>query len=361
MKIAVIGCGQIADAHIQEAKKIPGIDVSAVCDFNIHMVQQAATRYGISGVYTNAETMLREIKPDVVHITTPPGSHFILGKTVIEGGAHVYIEKPFTVNAAEAEELINIAVRAGKLICVGHSSVFDSAFVRTKKLYAQGKLGEIVHVDAVMGYDLDGSFGSVFMGDPTHWLHKLPGGLAQNNISHPLSLILEFLKDEKPNIYARGFRRRKKKYRDIRDGFFDELRVMITGKEATAYMLFSAQSRPIQLYTIVHGTKCQAITSLDARTVRIVKGASLPGPFRKVQWARHDAKQALQEYRRHIGNFLGARLHYFEGLNQLFCKFYLAIQGKGEMPIPMSEAFRTTSIMDEIFRQCDESDQGEGI
>jgi len=355
MDIAIVGCGQIADAHIQEARKIPEVKVVAVCDLNIHMAKQTAIRFGIQKIYTNIDTMLEEVKPEVVHITTPPGSHLQIAKTVLKHGVHTYIEKPFTLNVAEAEELIDNANQVGKLVCVGHNYAFDSAFIRMKKLYEQGKLGNVVHMDAVMNYNLSGPFGSVFMGDPTHWIHKLPGGIPQNNISHPLSLILEFLKDEKPSVYARGFRWRRDRYGDIRDKFFDELRIIITGRKNTAYLLFSCHSRPVQLYTILHGTKCQAIFSLDARTMRIVEGASLPGPFAKVQWAYRDAKQAKQEYHRHIGNLVRARLHYFEGMNELFQRFYLAIEGKGEMPIPMSEALRTTEIIDEIIRQCNEN------
>lgn len=356
MKVAIVGCGQIADAHIQEVKKIPGVEVAAVCDLNIHMAEQTAIRFGISGIYTSIDTMLKEVRPAVVHVTTPPKSHFPLAKTVLKYGAHAYIEKPFTVNLTEAEELIDNAVRAGKLVCVGHNNAFDSAFLRMNKLYEQGRLGDIVHVDAVMTYNLDGPFGSIFLNDATHWLHQLPGGLAQNNISHPLSLILAFLKDENPAVYARGFRWRKDRCGDIRDRFFDELRVIITGREVTAHMLFSCHSRPVQLYVVVHGTKCQAIANIDARTMRIVEGSSLPGPFAKVQWAQRDAKQAKKEYRRHIGNLLKARLHYLEGMNELFRRFYWAIEGKGEMPIPMSEAVRTTAIMDEIIQQCHEND-----
>ncbi len=279
---------------------------------------------------------------------------------MLEYGAHAYIEKPFTVNAAEAEELINIAVRAGKLVCVGHNSAFDTSFLRLKALYEHGKLGEIIHANAVMGYDLTGPFGSVSMGDPTHWLHALPGGLAQNNISHPLSLILEFLKDERPEVHAQGFRWREQKYGDVRDRFFDELRVMITGKETTGFLLFSAKSRPIQLYVDVHGTKCQAIASLDARTLRTIKGSSMPGPFQKVQWAGRDTREARKEFHRHIRSLFRARLHYFEGMHNLFQRFYLAIEGKGKMPIPMSEAYRTTAIIDEILRKCNENKRIEG-
>ena len=53
MRIAIVGCGQIADAHIQEARKIEGVEVVAVCDSNIHMAEQAARRLAVPAAYTD--------------------------------------------------------------------------------------------------------------------------------------------------------------------------------------------------------------------------------------------------------------------------------------------------------------------
>ena len=352
MKIAVVGCGQFADAHIQEARKIAGIFVESVCDSNIHMAHQAAARFDVPSHYTNVETMLQEVRPDVVHITTPPATHLEIGLTAIEYGCHVYVEKPFVIDSGEARKLVDAAVASDRLVCVGHSNAFDESFLRLKDMYIAGELGEVIHVDTYMGYDLSGGFGSVFMGDARHWAHKLPGGPAQNNISHPLSLLLEFLRDESPEVHARGYRRRQIRYGDVRDDFFDELRASIFGKSTTASLMFSSHARPAQLYTVVHGTKAQAIASLDSRTLRVLKGASLPGPFFKMQWAANYVKESRSEYRRNLVNLARSNLHFFQGLNTLLTRFYAAIRGEESMPVPMEEAYRTTAIMDEIFRQC---------
>lgn len=353
MRIAIVGCGQFADAHIQEVRRIPGATVEAVCDLNYHMAEQAAARFEVPGLYTDLDRMLDDVHPDVVHITTPPGSHLAIARKVAEYGAHAYIEKPFTATAAEAEELIECATRAGVLLCVGHSYAYDSAYLRMKRQYEEGLLGEVVHVDTVMGYNLAGPFGAVMMGDPTHWVHALPGGVAQNNISHPLSLLLPFLPDEQPVVSACGLRCRLKRFGDRRDRFFDELRVTLLGRRTTASLQFSCRARPVQLYATVHGTKAQATASIDSRTLRLVHGASLPGPFARVQWAYRDERETRRELRRSVASLLRARLHFFEGLHELIRRFYLAIQGKGDMPIPMMEALRTTRIMEEIFIQCD--------
>ncbi|MFQ5773772.1 MAG: Gfo/Idh/MocA family protein [Kiloniellaceae bacterium] len=355
MRIAVVGCGQIADAHISEAQKIAGVEVAAVMDLNVHMAEQAAVRYGVPRAYTDPTVMLQEVKPDVVHITTPPASHLPLGTLAIEHGAHVYVEKPFAVDAREARELVAIAERHGRLVCVGHNMTFDSPFLRLREAYRSGELGDIVHVEGLMGYNLAGPFGAVSMGDPTHWVHRLPGGIAQNNISHPLSMILEFLHDEAPRVVAAGQRCRKERYGDVRDRVLDEVRATLIGKSATGNLVFTCHARPVQLYVQVHGTKRQAICHFDARTLRYVDGGTMPGPFRRIQWAYDDLKQARREHRRLVRRFLAGKMHFFEGMSELFRRFYDAVAGRAEMPIPMSEAVRITAVMDEIFRQCNET------
>ena len=53
--------------------------------------------------------MLRAVSPEIVHITTPPKSHYSLAKQCLEAGSHVYVEKPFTITASEAKTLIELA------------------------------------------------------------------------------------------------------------------------------------------------------------------------------------------------------------------------------------------------------------
>ena len=192
------------------------------------------------------------------------------------------------------------------------------------------------------------------MADPVHWVHRLPGGLAQNNLSHPLSLLLPFLGDPRPVVVARGFRWRKERFGDRRDRFFDELRASLTGDEVTASLVFSCRARPVQQHLTVHGTRAQAVVSLDARTVRFVRGASLPGPFARAQWACRDFGEARREAWRQVVHLARARLHFFEGMQELFRRFYAAVEGRAAMPIPMEEAVRAARVMDDVVAACGE-------
>jgi len=360
MKIAIVGCGQIADAHIQEVQKIPNAVVVGVCDLSIHLARQAALRYQVQGCYTDIKLMLKEVQPDVVHITTPPASHAPLAKIVLSYGSHIYMEKPFTVNLSEAQDIVAMATATGKLICAGHNYMYDPAYLRLLAACREKKLGDIVHLISVMGYNLFGPFGSVSMGDPLHWLHRLPGGLAQNNISHPISLILGLMPGDTIAVSARGYRLRKERFQDIRDNFFDEIRANLSTDSTTAHLVFTSKVRPVQTCVTVYGAQGAACASLDSRTLRYIKGSNLPGPFAKVQWSYLDAKEAVREFMGNVGNMAKARLHYFSGMHELFTQFYAAIEGRQKMPIQMSEALRVTAVMDDIVRECKKNDGEKG-
>ena len=354
--VLVVGCGQICDAHVVESRRAGG-RVVAVCDTSPAMAEQAAARLAVPAAFTDLATALAEARPEVVHVTTPPATHLPVALRALEQGAHVYVEKPLTVDAREAAVLAEAARRRGLLVCPGHNLVLDPAVRRLRELAAAGGLGEVVHAEAVMGYDLSGPFGALAMADPDHWVHRLPGGLAHNNLSHPLSLVLPYLGPDAPEVVAVGRRLRPARHGDARDLFHDEIRVLLSGPRATAGVLFSCRIRPAQLALHVYGTGRAAWASLDARTVRLTGGSRSPGPFQKVEWAWREAWDAAAEALARAGDLARARLHYFEGMRALFQAFYRAVRGEGAPPEPVAQALPAAEVLDRIFERCREAEE----
>ena len=96
MRAALIGAGQIARQHLACLEGLPGVEIAAVCDLSPAAAECAAQRHGATAWFTDYATMLREVRPDVVHMTTPPTSHYKLSVDALEAGAHVIVEKPIT-------------------------------------------------------------------------------------------------------------------------------------------------------------------------------------------------------------------------------------------------------------------------
>src|ERR1051325_1581753 len=141
LKIAIVGCGKIADSHLEQLARISDCRVVATCDRESLMARQLAERFKIPQYFSDLKEMLKVAAPDVVHVTTPPESHFAIAKMCLEAGSHVYVEKPFTLNTTEAEELIALAEKRGRKITVGHDLQFNHAARRMRKFVDEGFLG----------------------------------------------------------------------------------------------------------------------------------------------------------------------------------------------------------------------------
>src|ERR1051326_6827164 len=121
LTVAIVGCGKIADQHAEQILRIPECELVAVCDREELMARQLRERLNLPAHFTDVEDLLEEADPDIVHVTSPPQSHYSVGMKCLEAGCHVYVEKPFTVYYNEAEELISLAQRKGLKVTVGNN------------------------------------------------------------------------------------------------------------------------------------------------------------------------------------------------------------------------------------------------
>ena len=246
LKVAIIGCGKIADDHLQQIQRVQGCEVVGACDLEPLMARQLCERYQIKQAFSDVSRLLEVCRPDVVHITTPPQGHFALGTQCLGAGCHVYIEKPFALNTNETEKLLAFAEEKSRKVTVGHDLQFSPVARRMRQLVQEGYLGGApVHMESYYCYDLtDPNYAKALLSDKSHWIRKLPGKLLQNIISHGIARIAEFFPSDSPQVSAHGFI--SPLLRSIgEDEIVDELRVTISDAgTATAYFTFSSQMRP---------------------------------------------------------------------------------------------------------------------
>jgi predicted dehydrogenase len=344
LSVALIGCGQIADAHLQEIRKIKAARMTSVCDLHRDLAIQAAARFDVPSVYDDVAVMLAEVRPQVVHVATPAHIHFAVARQCLLAGCHVYVEKPFTQTVEEAEALTAIAGERGLKLCVGHDQLFDPAWLALRQRVENGEIGEVRHVESVLGYPISGQFGSQVAADPRHWVRRLPGGLFHNTISHPLYRITEFLTDETPHIDARW------QTRPPYD-FPTELWVQLRGRSVTGSLTF-ASTIEAQRFTRVYGTQGALEVDLDGQVIRRIGASKAPGAFCKLATPWSQWREGARNLRRNAMRFLKSDIHYFAGLRGLCERFYDAIQTGSDVPIAASEILRVTRIMDRIFDEA---------
>lgn len=355
IKVAIIGCGKMADQHATQIQRIPGAEIVAVCDSEILMARQMSERFNVGRYFTNPHEMLAAVKVDVAHITTPPSSHFQLGKMCLEAGCHVYVEKPFTLNTAEAEDLIELANQKMLKVVAGHNAQFTHVMVRMRELVNNGYLGgKPVHMESHYCYDLgDASYAKALLGDTGHWARKLPGSLLQNIISHGISKIAEFLAGDSPTVIAHGFTSPFLKSIG-EDDINDEVRVIIRDEESrTAYFTFSSQIKPVPHQFRLYGPKNSLIVDDDHQILIKIENNDYKSYLRYFVPPLDYAKQYITNFTRNAGKFITKDFHLPNdaALKTLIESFYDSIIGNAPLPLSYREILLTSRIMDDIFMQ----------
>ena len=350
LKVGIVGCGKIADSHIEEIQKLSCARVVAVCDLEPILAEQLACRYSVPHWYTDFDHMLSECRPDVIHIATPPHSHLTLARKSAEAGCHVFLEKPLALNATEGRLLIECLQQNRRKMTINYWPQFETPALALKELIAKGELGETVHIESYYGYDLAGGFGQAVFSDDRHWVHQLPGKLFQNIIDHALNKITPFLSDETLEIIARAYRRQQ-----LNDGnrndVLDELRVMILGDRVSAYVTFCSHARPVGHFMRVYGTKNTAHVDFTFRTMLVEGKQTVPSAFGRLLPPFRSTWHSLRQATHNVREFAGSRFHYFAGLNRLISLFYQGIICDTPVPIPYAEMLRVSEIIDEISAQ----------
>jgi predicted dehydrogenase len=353
LKVAIVGCGKIADGHAAVMQTITGCEIVGVCDREPLMAKQLYERFPIRHYFTNVNELLDKAKPDIVHITSPPDGHYDIARLCLQQGCHVYVEKPFTVYAWQAQELIELAERKRLKLTVGHNYQFTHVARRMRALVQSGYLGgSPVHMESYYCYDLtDPSYAKALLGDKNHWLRKLPGKLMQNVISHGIARIAEFLTSEEPSVVAYGFV--SPLLRQINETeITDELRVIISDDQrTTAYFTFSTQMKPSIHEFRVFGPKNSLILDDDHEVLIRLRGKDFKSYAQKFIPPVSFAKQHIQNLMTNMRLFLKRDFHLDSGIRYLIDAFYRSVREDAPVPIPYREILVTAKIMDAIFDQ----------
>lgn len=358
LKVAIVGCGKIADSHASQIRRIPGCEIVGVCDREPLMAGQLQARFPIKKAYTDLTELMEQARPDVVHITTPPESHYDLARLCLELGSHVYLEKPFTLYSSETEKLIALANDKKLKITAGHDDQFSHVARRMRKLVAEGFLGgDPVLLESYYCYELgESAYASALLGDKRHWVRRLPGKLLQNVISHGIARIAEFIKSDSPKVIAYGYRSPFLKKMGENE-IVDELRVIISDDDrSSAYFTFSSQMRPSLHQLRIFGPKNGLILNHDYETLIKLRGARYTSYAEKFIPPLSMAKQYLSDWTGNMRTFLGRDFHMKSGMKFLIESFYRSITDDAPLPIPYREIVLTARIMDAIFVQLNQQD-----
>ena len=346
MKVAVFGCGMIAQEHLRSIRQCPTVELVGIADPNEQALATTSEKWGAPRRFTDPAELLRETRPDVVHVATPPETHYTLVKLALEAGCHVYAEKPLTLHAPETEELIALAERRQRQLCVGYMHLFDRVLLEAQRLVREGAIGQLCGIESYYGFDLGTSLGRYFNQAYTHWAYKLPGGLFQNGLDHPLSVIMPFMPEPKTVMAAAA------DVGVLPKGIPGELRILLGNDNLLASVTLSEAASPRFHYLNLLGS--EGTLQVDLQNKRLMRWGHKHGIPHFVTRFWMNVSQGLKVLGGTAATVLdvaAGRFTPYEGMQCLTREFYRAIETGAPCPMPPAYAASIMRVMDRVWEQ----------
>ena len=329
IRVALVGAGQMARLHLHALRRVrtPHI-VVGVCDTQEGAAHALASVAG-TATFTSLVDLLREAKPDLVHVCTPAGTHFHPARAALEAGAHVYVEKPFVEAEREARELLDLARARGLLACAGHQQLRDPAYLRLLRRLPE--LGTVVRVDSDFAFHPSGV--NLSTAGPRALAARL-----LDILPHPLSTLIAALEEVTADPGSIEVAAVVAEHAD--------LHVVLRANDTYGRLSVSLRARPVGSTLAVAGTG-GTLTADFLRTT--VVGAANPGTS-PVEKAGNPLVEAWQMGTRTVSGVARRLLTGgdYPGLAELIGEFYGAVAASGPSPVAPDHLRRVVTIYEEL-------------
>ena len=149
IRVGVIGYGYWGPNVVRNLHGLDDASVELVCDKSAAALDRVRKTYRGTPTTSDPCEVLRSPRIDAIAVITPVWTHYELAKAALENGKHVFVEKPFTSNSAQADELIELAARKNLTIMVDHTFLFTGAVRKIRELTEGGVLGDLYYYDSL--------------------------------------------------------------------------------------------------------------------------------------------------------------------------------------------------------------------
>src|SRR5262249_22783324 len=158
-------------------------EVVGACDPSAERLRSVCREWRIPCGAPSLAELLRECRPEVVHVLVPPAYHAAVAEEALRAGTHLLLEKPLVLSSAECERLLAVAGEAGVRLGVNHNAVHHPLFRRLLGDLSARKLGRVEHVLSVNNMPL----AQLESGEHDHWMFREPHNVLFEQGPHPLS------------------------------------------------------------------------------------------------------------------------------------------------------------------------------
>jgi predicted dehydrogenase len=142
IRVAIVGCGRIADLHESGYRGYDDARIVAVCDIKHSAAQEKGEAWGVETIYTVYEELLQDPTIDLVELLVPHHLHAPMTIAACRAGKHVSVQKPMALNILEADQMIRAAEKASVMLRVYENFIFYPPYVRAKEMIDAGEIGQ---------------------------------------------------------------------------------------------------------------------------------------------------------------------------------------------------------------------------
>lgn len=338
----IIGCGAIAREHLTALAGLDLVDVVAVCDLSPVKAEATAERFGIAKWYVSCDELLADLRPDLVHVTTPPASHFAIVKSCLSAGLNVICEKPITIDYSDFISLKQLALTNRCMLTETQQMRDHSSVRRIRQMLESGALGDLLELQICISLNIFGADSPYVDPNAPHFSAKLHGGVIGDFLPHIAYLTYMFTG---PVI---DFRTIWGKHVADSPLAADEFRCLIKGERAAAYVSFSGNAQPNAFLIRLGGTKMRVeanlyepprLTVKRRRPGNLAVTAMVDGivESRDVLWG------SLAGFWRKL-----AGTSSYDGLREFLARTYRAIGMDEPPPVPLEEIDAVARLLDSL-------------
>lgn len=145
LRLAIVGCGRIAQAYVQALARVPALRVVAAVDPDVASAQAVARQAGaVPAVPDLAAMAAAGIAADVALVLTPPSTHEALATALLDRGIHVLCEKPLATSSRSAVRMLAAARRAGRVLMMGSKFRYTPDVAAARRLVEAGAIGRVL-------------------------------------------------------------------------------------------------------------------------------------------------------------------------------------------------------------------------
>jgi predicted dehydrogenase/nucleoside-diphosphate-sugar epimerase len=325
IRVGLVGCGKMGLHHLAAIAKAPGAKVVGIADPLADADDLKGLIPADARIVADVGALLAETRPDVVHVVTPPHTHCSIARALIEAGVHIYVEKPFAMSKAEAEEILALAAEHGVQVCAGHQNLFERPAILAREHI--GTIGRVVHIESFFSF---------------RQVRRTITAVDQANdiLPHAVYPLVDQMRagtslyDAPIAVVGMDVRTSGDVYALLRLG------------DCTGVLLVTLSGRPIEQYQTIVGTNgVMRADYVTGSVTRLLGPGTGPGilltPFRR-------AWQTLKGATRNVAGIIFGHHGSYPGLTVLVKRFYESISSRSTAPMTPQSIVDTVDICEQI-------------